>query len=566
MIPKQPGWSMRFLLAAAAICAFAAPPTGVRAEEPSADGWDEVVRSIAEPPAARAAVRPWTRISLRWIGPPAQDSARLDIRFAASVTGFTNTDFVISCAPVTAACPEVAPFNTASAARFSVTLRMPRDYDGFVTVHIPGNVAENADGEGNLPSNQPTIPVDTRAPVFTLATINGDEVVIDFDENLNESAVPAVGDFAVSFTRSGNYRTRTVSAVEVSARKVFLSLESPVEQGDAVEVFYDDRGDNALRDRVGNRVFGGTWQAVNVTGTTRTGVPGAPRNLTAEADGPTAIDLDWLAPTADGGARITAYRIEVSENGGTSWSNLEARTSDTVTAYRDTDVDAGETRHYRVSAINFNGTGPVSNVARATTRHVLPGAPRRLTARARGTSAIELSWSAPSSSGSSPITGYRIESSPTGDDGSWRVRVANTRSTTYTHDRLEPGTTRHYRVRAITRAGHSEWSNTARATTEVTVPDRPTGLRVTPSGVRGSGQLLLTWSAPGDDGGSAITGYRIERSPNGNTGWIILVPSTNSTTTTYLDTRLRPATTWFYRVSAVNSQGTGPASSVRNAP
>ena len=446
---------------------------------------------------------------------------------------------------------------------------MPPAYFGFVTVHIPANSVHNNSNppEGNLPSRTLVEEVDTKAPEVIDATVNGEQIAMRFGERLNQSAVPAVNEFAVSFTRGGAFHRRTVSRVAVSENQVLLRLDGPVERGDAVTVLYFDTGTNALRDLVGNRVLGFERTVRNVTGSTPTGFPGAPRSLTAEADGPTAIDLDWLAPTADGGARITAYRIEVSENGGTSWSDLVARTADTVTAYRDTDVDAGETRHYRVSAINFNGRGPVSNVADATTQHVLPSAPRRLTARARGTSAIELSWSAPSTRGSSPITGYRIERSPTGDEGSWRARVADTgsTSTTYTHRELSAGTTRHYRVRAITRAGHSEWSNTARATTEVTVPGRPTGLRVTPSGLRGSGQLLLTWSAPSDNGGSAITGYRIERSPNGNTGWIILVPSTNSTTTTYLDTRLRPATTWFYRVSAVNSQGTGPPSSVRNA-
>ena len=31
-------------------------------------------------------------------------------------------------------------------------------------------------------------------------------------------------------------------------------------------------------------------------------LPGAPQNLTAKADGTRAIDLDWSAPTDDGGA------------------------------------------------------------------------------------------------------------------------------------------------------------------------------------------------------------------------------------------------------------------------
>ena len=562
MTPNQLGVPVRSILAAAALCAFLVPSAGARAQEPSADGWDEGVRPAAGAAAARAAVDPTVRLTHTFTG-TAHEEIRVNIRFSQAVTGLTLGEIEVFGA--TGDILEDCDSDYCSS--YALHLTTDPDYDGPVIVTIPRGAAENRGGDRSRASNTLNIDVDNKAPEVDEVKVNGDEVVIVFDEDLDGDFVPSSSDFSVSFIRTGTFHARRVSEVEVLGREVFLLLEGPVERGDAVSVFYDADGDKAARDAVGNLAPRFDRVARNLTGTTRTRVPGAPRNLTAEADGATAIDLDWLAPTADGGARITAYRIEVSENGGTSWSDLVARTADTVTAYRDTDVDAGETRHYRVSAINFNGTGPVSNVADATTQHVLPSAPRRLTARARGTSAIELSWSAPSTRGSSAITGYRIEWSPTGDEGSWRARVADTgsTSTTYTHRDLSAGTTRHYRVRAITRAGHSEWSNTARATTEVTVPSRPTGLRVTPSGLRGSGQLLLTWSAPSDDGGSAITGYRIERSPNGNTGWIILVPSTNSTTTTYLDTRLRPATTWFYRVSAVNSQGTGPASSVRNA-
>ena len=564
MIPNQSGLPARSLLAAAVTCAFLVPSAGVRAEERSLDGWTEVAPSVAG--SARDAASPTITLNWRWTG-SARETARLDIGFSESVTGFESDDIQIRCSPSIATCAQVVsldPVGTSSRS-FSARLEMPQDYDGFVTVEIPANSVHNSSSEGNSRRILTPVKVDTKAPRFIDGKINGHEVVIVFDERLNQSAVPPPNVFQVSFPRGSNHHVKAISDVDVAGTQVLLELESPVERGDAVSVYYGDTDANALQDLIGNRVLGFERIVRNVTGSTPTGVPGAPRNLTVEADGPTAIDLDWEPPTADGGARITAYRIEWSEDGRDPWSTLVRSTSDTVTAYRDTDVDAGETRHYRVSAINFNGTGPASNVDSATTRHVLPSAPRRLTARARGTSAIELSWSAPSSRGSSPITGYRIESSPTGDDGSWRVRVANTTSTTYTHRELSAGTTRHYRVRATTRAGHSEWSNTARATTEVTVPSRPTGLRVTPSGLRGSGQLLLTWSAPADDGGRPITGYRIERSPNGNSGWIILVPSTNSTTTTYLDTRLKPATTWFYRVSAVNSEGTGPASNVGNA-
>ena len=100
-------------------------------------------------------------------------------------------------------------------------------------------------------------------------------------------------------------------------------------------------------------------------------LPGAPRNLTATANGQTQIDLSWSEPASDGGAAITGYRIEVS-NDGSSWGDLAANTGSTSTSYPHGGLTAGSTRHYRVSAINSEGTGPASNVVSATTDSASP--------------------------------------------------------------------------------------------------------------------------------------------------------------------------------------------------
>ena len=95
--------------------------------------------------------------------------------------------------------------------------------------------------------------------------------------------------------------------------------------------------------------------------------PGAPTSLTATASGTTTIDLSWTAPGDNGGSAITGYRIEVSPNGSSGWTNRVADTGTTATTYSHTGLSAGTTRHYRVSAINSVGTGDASNVDDATT-------------------------------------------------------------------------------------------------------------------------------------------------------------------------------------------------------
>ena len=194
--------------------------------------------------------------------------------------------------------------------------------------------------------------------------------------------------------------------------------------------------------------------------------PGAPTGLTATADGQTEIDLAWTPPSDDGGASISGYRIEVSEDN-SAWSDLVADTNSTATSYSHTGLNAGSTRYYRVSAINSEGTGPVSNVADATTdAPTKPGAPTGLTATANGQTQIDLSWTAPSDDGGADISSYRIEVST--DGSSWSDLVANTNSTatSYSHTGLTENSTRHYRVSAINSAGTGLVSNTDSATTD----------------------------------------------------------------------------------------------------
>ena len=101
-------------------------------------------------------------------------------------------------------------------------------------------------------------------------------------------------------------------------------------------------------------------------------VPGAPTELSATASGPTEIVLSWNAPAYNGGEAITGYRIEMSPDK-SGWSDLVADTNSTSTNYTHTGLVLGDTRHYRVSAINPAGTGPVSNIASATTAATASG-------------------------------------------------------------------------------------------------------------------------------------------------------------------------------------------------
>ena len=100
------------------------------------------------------------------------------------------------------------------------------------------------------------------------------------------------------------------------------------------------------------------------------------------------------------------------------------------------------------------------------------------------------------------------------------------------------------------------------SSTAATAPNAPTGLTATASG---SSQIDLSWTAPADNGGRVITGYKIEVSSDGGNAWTDHVATTGDNNTTYAHTGLSASTTRHYRVSAINSIGTSSASNVDNA-
>ena len=95
-------------------------------------------------------------------------------------------------------------------------------------------------------------------------------------------------------------------------------------------------------------------------------VPNAPSGLMAAANEQTQIDLLWQVPSDDGGAAITGYRIEVSQDSIT-WTDLVTDTGSPTNSYSHTGLTAGSTRHYRVSAINSAGPGQPSAIATGAT-------------------------------------------------------------------------------------------------------------------------------------------------------------------------------------------------------
>lgn len=90
-------------------------------------------------------------------------------------------------------------------------------------------------------------------------------------------------------------------------------------------------------------------------------------------------------------------------------------------------------------------------------------------------------------------------------------------------------------------------------TTVAHPPSAPKNLQATPG--PGLGEISLTWDAPDNDGGAAITSYKIYRgATSGGQDYL------DSTTERHYEDERPGSGVWYYYVSAVNGRGEGPPS------
>ena len=249
----------------------------------------------------------------------------------------------------------------------------------------------------------------------------------------------------------------------------------------------------------------------------------------------------WTGAPATGS--VTGYRIDMSSDG-FKWQTLVMDTENTHTSYSDeSKLRADLPRHYRVYALSSHGAGRVSNPTSARTDPAeAPKAVTGLSANNMGQTEIHLSWTDPTDTGGLPITQYCIRVAPTiaavpdnctADDSPENGGVylidadaavpascyveptGDVSMGTYIDTGLMPGDKRHYenrgdyptggrfsdnsRVRGIRHGGgYHRRRRKAR---------RTPGLTAVPN-VNDS--TLIYWYSPEDNGGTAITGYRVE--------------------------------------------------------
>ncbi len=284
-------------------------------------------------------------------------------------------------------------------------------------------------------------------------------------------------------------------------------------------------------------------------------LPSAPLDLAIASYGLNQVGLSWTIPATNGGDTITDYVIEYSSSSGSTWATF----TDPVSSIRSTtvtDLVSGASYIFRVSARNSAGTGDPSVVS-AAVRPGVPTAPCCITEMLVGPQYVALRWGAPTSDGGSAVTNYVVEY--TIDDGvswtTWSEPTGNGTNRTITG--LLDGVPHKFRISARNAIATGPPSDVSDAYTPLTptAPGRPLNAVATAN----TGQVGLDWDTPTTDGGAPITDYLIEYSSNSGSTWTTYVDTVSTATIATIRT-LPVGISVIFRVSAINSRGTGAAS------
>lgn len=264
--------------------------------------------------------------------------------------------------------------------------------------------------------------------------------------------------------------------------------------------------------------------------------PTNPKNLKVNDVSSDSVSLSWEAATDNVG--VMGYLVYRD-------NQLIQTVTGADLAYTDNGLTEDTTYTYEVRAVDQAGNVSVaSNAVTARTKLASsspPAVPLNLKVTSVTTDSVSLSWE--SATDSIDVIGYIIYR-----DNQLIQGVIGAEEVAYTDIGLMEDTMYTYQVRAVDQAGNiSEMSNTVTARTkpteEILPPAAPLNLRIDDVTTN---SVSLSWEAAIDDVG--VTGYHVYRDDQ-------LIQTLSGTELSYIDTGLMEATTYTYKIRAVDQAG-----------
>jgi alpha-tubulin suppressor-like RCC1 family protein len=266
--------------------------------------------------------------------------------------------------------------------------------------------------------------------------------------------------------------------------------------------------------------------------------PSAPTGITAKGADSSAT-VSWQAPY-DGGSAITGYKVYA--NGAYLLATGASARSGTVTG-----LSNGHYYAMTVVAVNDIGSSTSSSQATAAVFPPLPSPPVNVHATPSGSQTVIVSWDPPANH-PERAHDYYVENASTGRT----VATARDGDTSVGVTGLTNNTSYQFYVTTNDAFGQeSSPSSPSNAVTPVgpaTVPGAPARI----SAVAGDTTANLTWVAPSDDGGNALSGYLLTVNPGGRQIAVGVTPKGTVT-------GLTNGTPYTFSIRARNAVGLGPA-------
>jgi titin len=290
-------------------------------------------------------------------------------------------------------------------------------------------------------------------------------------------------------------------------------------------------------------------------------LPTTPLNLKAEP-GNQQVVLTWDAPTNNGGSNILRYQISYGDSTGytRNWIDIPHSNANTGT-FTVLGLINGTDYSFQIRAVNQHGGGVATTPIRSTPIGTVT-VPLNFRV-SPGNGSVMLSWTTPAFTGG-VITRYEYSFGPAGSYiENWiAIPFSGPGTTNFTlntiNSTLTNGVTYRFQVRAVNANGEGVATATLDATPDTNVLSPPLNLTAVPE----DGQLTISWTAPLNNGGSAITKYQFSCiTTAGNPTWRD-VPDSGAGTTSHVITGLTNGTTYFIEVRAVNAGGDGSTSGV----
>jgi predicted phage tail protein len=169
-----------------------------------------------------------------------------------------------------------------------------------------------------------------------------------------------------------------------------------------------------------------------------------------------------------------------------------------------------------------------------------------------GDRSVELLWQPPAQDGGSAIASYTVTTAPAGE----YVTIPARRDVlpTVTIHRLTNGTRYRFTVYAANAFGHSVKS----VLSNIVAPFGPPGAPTRVNAIEQAGHVVVSWTAPASDNGSAINEYRVTAIPGG------MLAGVDAPQHTLAVASLTRGRAYSFTVVALNDAANGPASPPSN--